>query len=56
MYELWIKKAQKTGLKDIHRITPSLKGPFTGGFRPSIPFNFNQIRYFSTKSGATTTT
>jgi len=56
MYELWIKTAPKTGQKDIHRIAPSLRGPFTGGFGPNIPFDFNQIRYFSTKSGPTTTT
>lgn len=56
MYELWIKTGPKPALKDIHRITPSLRGPYVGGFRPNIPLNFNKIRYFSTKSGPTTTT
>jgi hypothetical protein len=41
MYELWIKTGLKPALKDIHRITPSFRGPYVGGFRPNIPLNFN---------------
>jgi len=53
---LWIKKVPPGALKDIHRFNPRLRACFTGGFDVHFPFTFNEIRYFSTKSGPTITT
>jgi hypothetical protein len=56
MCSLWIKRDGCNPLKDIHRFNPRLKGCFTGGFEAIFSLHINDLMYFSTKSGPTTTT